>query len=80
MTHDGEFNSIKFKLIKLSVIQSSLIYHPHDFLFNGTGDNLFIVKSEMWFGSIPSECGCFRLMKVFKSCIDTITFKLSRRY
>ena len=46
----------------------------------GTGDNLFIVKSEMWFGSIPSECGCFRLMTVFKSCIDTITFKLSRRY
>ena len=30
----------------------------------GTGENLFIVKSEMWFESIPSECGCFRFMIV----------------
>ena len=49
---------------KLSWTQLNSIYHPHDFLLRGTGDSWFIVKSEMWFGSIPSECGCFRFMIV----------------
>ena len=71
---------------KLSWTQLNPIYHPHDFLLRGTGDSWFIVKSEMWFGSIPSECGCFRfkivlsrvLIRSPSSCLFVINRSLHR--